>query len=65
MGIAGQAPTATSWISSSQWVAANAEITLAWIGAGRGFEQASEVVEVDYAGVLVRDGYVVYEKAPG
>ncbi len=42
------------------WVAANAEITLCWIGAGRGFDQASEVIDADYTGVLVRDGYVVY-----
>jgi len=41
-------------------VAANAELTLAWIGEGRGFEQASEVIDAGYAGVLVRDGYVVY-----
>ncbi len=60
MGVPGQAPTATSWISSSQWVAANAELTLCWIGAGRGFEQATEVIDADYTGVLVRDGYVVY-----
>jgi transposase len=42
------------------WVAANVELTLAWIGEGRGFEQATEVVDADYPGVLVRDGYVVY-----
>jgi len=27
VGTPGQAPTATSWISSSQWVAANAELS--------------------------------------
>ncbi|MHB1928310.1 MAG: IS66 family transposase [Acidimicrobiales bacterium] len=43
------------------WVAANAEITLAWIGDGRGFEAASEVIAADYSGVLVRDGYIVYD----
>ena len=43
------------------WVAANAGITLCWIGDGRGFEAAAEVIEPDYPGVLVRDGYVVYE----
>jgi len=42
------------------WVAANAELTLCWIGDGRGFEQAKERIDADYAGVLVRDGYVVY-----
>lgn len=42
------------------WVAANAEITICWIGDGRGFDQATEVIAADYQGVLVRDGYVVY-----
>lgn len=44
------------------WVAANAELTLCWIGDGRGFEQAIEVIAADYDGVLVRDGYVVYDQ---
>jgi transposase len=42
------------------WVAANAEITLCWVADGRGFAQATEVLDADYKGVLVRDGYVVY-----
>lgn len=43
------------------WVAANDEITLCWIAEGRGFDQATEVIGADYDGVLVRDGYVVYD----
>lgn len=43
------------------WVAANAEITVAWIGHGRSFEAATEVIDADFSGVLVRDGYVVYD----
>jgi transposase len=43
------------------WVAANDEITLAWVAEGRGFAQATERITADYSGVLVRDGYVVYD----
>lgn len=54
----------TGWRVGGQgkwlWVAANAELTLCWVGDGRGFDQAIEVIGADYDGVLVRDGYVVY-----
>jgi len=43
------------------WVAANDEVTLAWVAEGRGFAQATERIDADYSGVLVRDGYVVYD----
>ncbi len=43
------------------WVAANDEVTLAWVADGRGFAQATERIDADYTGVLVRDGYVVYD----
>ncbi len=43
------------------WVAANDEITLCWIAHGRSFDDATTVIEADYHGVLVRDGYVVYD----
>lgn len=42
------------------WVAANDEVTVAWVADGRGFAQATERIDADYSGVLVRDGYVVY-----
>jgi transposase len=42
------------------WVAANDEITLCWVGDGRSFAQATEVIDAEYDGVVVRDGYVVY-----
>ncbi len=42
------------------WVAANDEITLCWVADGRGFAQATERIAADYSGVVVRDGYVVY-----
>lgn len=43
------------------WVAANAELTLCWIAPGRSFADATTVITPDYDGVLVRDGYVVYD----
>ncbi|MDQ6949196.1 MAG: IS66 family transposase [Actinomycetota bacterium] len=43
------------------WVAANDEVTLCWVADGRGFSQATECIAADYSGVLVRDGYVVYD----
>ncbi len=42
------------------WVAANDELTLCWVADGRGFDQATQVIDADYGGMLVRDGYVVY-----
>ncbi len=44
------------------WVAANDEVTLCWVAEGRGFAQATERIAADYSGVLVRDGYVVYDR---
>jgi len=43
------------------WVAANDKVTVAWVADGRGFDQATERINADYPGVLVRDGYVVYD----
>ncbi len=54
----------TGWRVGGQgkwlWVAANSELTLCWVADGRGFAQATEVIDAGYAGVLVRDGYVIY-----
>jgi transposase len=44
------------------WVAANDEITLCWIADGRSFADATQVVDADYDGVLVRDGWIVYDQ---
>ena len=44
------------------WVAANDEITLCWIADGRSFTDATEVIHPDYNGVIVRDGWVVYDR---
>lgn len=44
------------------WVAANDEITLCWIAKGRSFADATEVIDADYHGVVVRDGWIVYDR---
>ncbi len=42
------------------WVAATDDATLYDVARGRGFEQAKGLVPGDYAGTIVRDGWVVY-----
>lgn len=44
------------------WVAANDEVTLCWIAPGRSFTDAATVITADYNGVLVRDGWIVYDR---
>ena len=44
------------------WVAANNDVTLCWIAPGRSFADATSVIAADYHGVLVRDGWVVYDR---
>ena len=44
------------------WVAANNEVTLCWIAPGRSFAEATAVIAADYDGVLVRDGWIVYDR---
>jgi len=42
------------------WVAATNDATLYDVARGRGFEQATGLVPEDFQGVIVRDGWVVY-----
>jgi len=42
------------------WVAATDDATLYDVAGGRGFEAATNLVAEDYEGVIVRDGWVVY-----
>lgn len=42
------------------WVAATEAATLYDVARGRGFEQATGMVDEDYGGVIVRDGWAVY-----
>ncbi|MDA8047903.1 MAG: transposase, partial [Actinomycetota bacterium] len=44
------------------WVAANDEITLCWIADGRSFDDATIIIDAGYTGVLVRDGWIVYDR---
>lgn len=42
------------------WTATCLTATAYYVGRGRGFEQACELLPADYDGFLVRDGWVVY-----
>ncbi|MHB8244377.1 MAG: IS66 family transposase [Acidimicrobiales bacterium] len=43
------------------WVATNEGLTCYWVTPGRGFADATETIHADYDGIIVRDGYVVYD----
>jgi transposase len=44
------------------WVATNPDLSLYWVTPGRGFADATETVTADYDGIIVRDGWVVYDR---
>jgi len=43
------------------WVATNEGLTVCWVTPHRGFADATSVIDADYPGIIVRDGYVVYD----
>jgi transposase len=59
-------PDETGWrveaASAWLWAAASEEATAYWVADGRGFEEASIVIDPDYQGVLVRDGWAPYRR---
>ena len=44
------------------WVATSTEATAYNVAGGRGFDQATLLVDADYDGTLVRDGWAVYRR---
>jgi transposase len=44
------------------WEATNVNLTVYWVAKGRGFDQACEVIDEDYAGTIVRDGWAPYRR---
>lgn len=44
------------------WVFSTPQVTVYAIQPGRGFEQAARVLDPDFAGFLVRDGWAVYRR---
>jgi transposase len=44
------------------WVATNPDLSCYWVTHGRGFTDATETVAADYPGVIIRDGWVVYNR---
>jgi len=59
-------PDETGWKVGGKlwwmWAFSTAEITVYSIQPGRGFGQAAAVLGADYAGFLVRDGWIVYRQ---
>jgi transposase len=59
-------PDETGWRVEGEgawlWTVATTEATAYWVAHGRGFEQACEVIDANYAGVLVRDGWAPYRR---
>jgi transposase len=44
------------------WAASCEGATAYWVADGRGFDEACEVLDADYAGVIVRDGWAPYRR---
>jgi transposase len=44
------------------WVATSKQATAYNVAAGRGFDQATDLVDADFDGTLVRDGWAVYRR---
>lgn len=56
----------TGWrvdgLSAWLWVATTADATVSDVAEGRGFDQACGLVDADYPGVIVRDGWAPYRR---
>lgn len=56
----------TGWrvdgLSAWLWVATTADATVYDVAEGRGFDQACGLVDADYPGVIVRDGWAPYRR---
>jgi transposase len=59
-------PDESGWRVGGQgawlWVVSCEAATAYWVADGRGFEEACEVISPEFAGVMVRDGWVVYRR---
>jgi len=42
------------------WVATNSNLSCYWVTPGRGFADATETIRPDFDGVIIRDGWIVY-----
>jgi transposase len=56
----------TGWRVGGQgawlWVATNPNLSCYWITPGRSFTDATETITAEYHGVIIRDGWVVYNR---
>jgi transposase len=59
-------PDETGWRVGGEgawlWVATTAGATCYWVADGRGYDEACRVIDADYSGVMVRDGWAVYRR---
>jgi transposase len=44
------------------WIATNATVTAYWVATSRGFDDACDLVDDDYDGVIIRDGWGPYRR---
>lgn len=44
------------------WVATNEHVTIYNVAAGRGYDQACDLIDEDYSGTIVRDGWAPYRR---
>lgn len=44
------------------WVATNSDVTFYNVAYGRGFDQATDIIDEDYGGTIVRDGWAPYRR---
>lgn len=44
------------------WVATNEALTVYNVADGRGFDQATDLIDEDYAGTIIRDGWAPYRR---
>ncbi len=59
-------PDETGWRVAGEgawlWTAAATTATAYWVAKGRGYDEACEVIDREYPGVMVRDGWGPYRK---
>lgn len=44
------------------WVATTNDVTVYDVADGRGFDQACQLIDADYGGIIMRDGWAVYRR---
>jgi transposase len=50
------------WDKAWLWVATNANLSVYWVTKGRSFDDATQMTDDDYDGIIVGDGWIVYDR---